>query len=109
MFSHGQSLLLERWLVLQPQSGWDETQAAEYQPMATLLGTLLGDINILAWHILNSFDVDECIQVKILSNSHDMYNKAACAFSPMPNHLVAQLAYNKMMGEFYIRTIRGLN
>ncbi len=38
-----------------------------------------------------------------------MYDKGACSFSPTPNHLVAQSACNEMMGEFYVRTIRGLN
>lgn len=31
-----------------------------------------------------------------------------CSFSPTPNHLVVQSFYNNMMGEFYARTLLGL-
>ena len=82
---------------------------ADYQPTVTLLGTMLEDINILQWNDLNNFHVDERIQVNISSDSHDTYDEGACSFSPTPYHLVAQSAYNEMMGEFYVRTIRGLN
>ena len=82
---------------------------ADYQPTVTLLGTMLEDIHILEWNDLNNFHVDERIQVNISSDSHDAYDEGACSFSPTPHHLVAQSAYNEMMGEFYVRTIRGLN
>jgi hypothetical protein len=92
-----------------PNQGRDHYQAAAYQPTVTLLGTMLEDVDILEWNDLNDFHVDERIQVNISSDSHHMYDKGACSFSPTPNHLVAQSAYNEMMGEFYVRTIRGLN
>ncbi|KAL3789073.1 hypothetical protein ACHAW5_009812 [Stephanodiscus triporus] len=94
-----------------PNQGGGQNQAADYQPTVLLLGTLLEDIDILegGWDDLNDFDVDERIQVKISSDSRDLYDEGACSFSPTPYHLVAQSAYNEMMGEFYVRTIRGLN
>jgi hypothetical protein len=56
-----------------------------------------------------NFVVDERVQVHITSTSHDMYDKSVCSFSPPHNHLVAQSVCNDMMGEFYVRTILGLN
>ena len=92
-----------------PNRGGGHNQSANYQPTVTLLGTMMEDIDILEWDDLNDFHVDERIQVNISSDSRDKYDESACSFSPTPNHLVAQSAYNEMMGEFYVRTIRGLN
>ncbi len=61
---------------------------------------------MLIWDNLNDFHVDQHIQSSYL---HYMYDKGACSFSPMPNHLIAHSAYNKMMGEFYVQTIMGMN
>ncbi|KAL3811807.1 hypothetical protein ACHAXA_006787 [Cyclostephanos tholiformis] len=97
------------------KDGWfygpDEGEAYGYyyQPTATLLGTVSEDIDILDWNDLNDFDVDERIQFNISHDSRDTYDDVACSFSSTPIHLVAQSAYNDMMGEFYTRTIRGLN
>ncbi len=96
------------WFYGPDHGGW-HNQASYYQPTATLLGTMSEDIWMLSWHNLNDFHLDERIQVNISSDSRDKYDKGACSFSPTPNHLVAQSAYNEMMGEFYVRTIRGLN
>lgn len=93
-----------------PDQRWGlQSNTSKYQPTATLLGTLSEDMDILDWNDLNVFVVDDRIQVNISSKSHDMYDEATCSFSPTPNHLVAHSAYSKMMGEFYVRTIMGLN
>jgi hypothetical protein len=91
--------------------GHDDRGASYYQPTATLLGTTFEDMMMLNWNDLNDFHLDERIQINISSDSRDekYYDEGACSFSPTPYHLVAQSAYNEMMGEFYVRTIRGLN
>ena len=92
-----------------PNREGGHNQASYYQPTATLIGTMSEDIWMLNWDNLIDFHVDERIQMSISSDSHGRYDEGACSFSPTPNHLVAQSAYNEMMGEFYVRTIRGLN
>jgi hypothetical protein len=110
MFSFRKRLQLERRLVLRPQSGGGPLPSRRISTAGdTTLGTMLEDVDILEWNDLNDFHVDKRIQLNISSDLQDMYDKGACSFSPTPNHLVAQSAYNKMMGEFYVRTIRGLN
>lgn len=61
---------------------------------------------------LNGFDVDDRIQFHILNNSTHLYNNndnTTCTYDPTPNHLIAQSIYNEIMGEFYLRTVLGLN
>ena len=96
----------------------DREDSHYHQPTVTLLGTMSEDVRMLDWDNLNDFRVDERIRVNISSynsSSHggddddDRYAEGACSFSPTPYHLVAQSAYNEMMGEFYVRTIAGLN
>ena len=95
------------------KEGWfygpNPENSAARQPTAMLLGTLAEDIDILDWSDHYFYGPDERIQFNISSDSHDMYDETACSFSPTPHHIVAHSAYNEMMGEFYVRTIRGLN
>ena len=65
---------------------------------------------IKSTHIyLNGLKIDQRIQFDVSSTSHGQYDDSSCSFSPVPNHLVAQSAYNDMMGEFYVRSLLGLN
>jgi hypothetical protein len=82
-----------------------------HQPTATLLGTTKDTMMMLPHDNLNGFDVDDRIQFHILNNSTHLYNNNdnTCTYDPTPNHLIAQSIYNEMMGEFYVRTVMGLN
>jgi hypothetical protein len=95
----------DSWFYAPPSQGDNKYH---YQPTATLIGTSEGDKHIVSKH--KSFVIDERIQVKISSKSHDLYpGQNICSFSPPHNHLVTHSFFNDMMGEFYARTILGLN
>jgi hypothetical protein len=86
-----------------------------YQPTATLLATIYDYIDMLEWNNLNDFNVDDRIQFHILHNSTHLYHKNnnnnddECIYDSTPHHLIVQSAYNEMMGEFYVRTLLGIN
>jgi hypothetical protein len=65
------------------------------------------------WTVIRSthtgIKIDQRIQFDVSSTSHGQYDDSSCSFLPVPNHLVAQSAYNEMMGEFYSRSLLGLN
>jgi hypothetical protein len=86
-----------------PPSGRDRTSR---QPTISLDQ----DARLKRTHIyLDGLNIDRRIQFSVSSRSHERYNDSACSFSSVTNHLVVQSAYNDMMGEFYVRSILGLN
>jgi hypothetical protein len=61
---------------------------------------------------LNGLRIDGRIHFSVSSLStrrDDNRTATSCVYSAVPHHLVVQSAYNDMMGEFYSRTILGLN
>ena len=95
-----------------PVASGDDEKRSYYQPTATLLGTIYDHIDMLVWDNLNDFHVDDRIRFHILHNSTHLYSNYGndeCIYDATPNHLIAQSAYNEMMGEFYVRTLLGLN
>jgi len=53
--------------------------------------------------------IDRRIHFNVSSTSHIHYDDEFCSFSPAPYHMVLQSAYNDMIGEFYSRSLLGMN
>ncbi|KAL9191444.1 hypothetical protein ACHAXT_001150 [Thalassiosira profunda] len=53
--------------------------------------------------------IEKGIWFNVSSASHHFYNGATCSFSDAPYHMVVQSSWNEMMGEFYSRTMLGLD
>ncbi|KAL3817224.1 hypothetical protein ACHAXA_009511 [Cyclostephanos tholiformis] len=92
-----------------PSSGHRE--ASLHQPSILLVQNYS---DLIETHIyLDGLMIDGRIRFSVNSSSsttrHGNYDDSTCSYSPVPNHLVVQSAYNDMMGEFYSRTILGLN
>ena len=92
------------------RSGWfygpPPRNQAFHQPTMRLLKNSGELIKTHIHH--NRLKVDRRI-FDVSSTSHGHYDDSSCTFSPVPNHLVAQSRYNEMMGEFYCRSLLGLN
>ncbi|KAL3769411.1 hypothetical protein ACHAWU_008820 [Discostella pseudostelligera] len=89
-----------------PHSTLDNTTHMNQPSAALILDKQL--IAEHGWHDPGTLDIDFRIHLNISSTSHGQYDDNMCSYSSTPNHLVVQSFYNDMMGEFYARTIIGL-
>eukprot|EP00986_Skeletonema_menzelii_P012064 scaffold6449_cov148-Skeletonema_menzelii.AAC.4 len=68
-------------------------------------------INYSNLDVPEEYDPDERYRFNVASPLNNSQNKTAatCPYSSTPYHIVVQSYYNHMIGEFYSRTVRGLN
>ena len=76
-----------------------------YQPTIKLVL----DKNEIAPQHGHDIQINTNIKFDVSSSSYWFYDKDTCKYSSVPHHLVVQSAYNDMVGEFYSRTMLGLN
>ena len=89
--------------------GMDRSASSRHRPSISLV---MDFKTLVKTHVyLNGLRIDDRIHFSVSSSTthRDDDHSASCAYSAVPHHLVVQSAYNDMMGEFYSRTILGLN
>ena len=71
----------------------------QHQPTILYDNSWVPDINL----------PDKVIYFNVSSTSRNKGNAKQCQYSPTPYHVVLQSLYNDMLGEFYLKTLRGLH